>query len=237
MVIRVLAYNIRSLRDDDAALVRVIRATAPDLLLAQEAPRFFRWRRHATRLAARTGLVYLGGGAPATGPLLLCSPRARVERTEDLLLPPTPGLHRRGLATAVVRFGAVRLGVVSFHLGLRKAERQAHAGLLLDRIAALDTPYAVAAGDVNEDPSGPAFRRLAARLTDCRVAAPQGGEHTFPAADPRRRIDAVFATAGVEVLGCGVPGELPGVTPGDLRAATDHLPVLAVLRLPAPGTA
>lgn len=43
-VIRVLSYNIRSLRDDTDALARVIKACAPDLVLLQEAPRFFRWR-------------------------------------------------------------------------------------------------------------------------------------------------------------------------------------------------
>ena len=43
----------------------------------------------------------------------------------------------------------------------------------------------------------------------------------------------MFATDGIEVLGCGVPTELPGVSDADLRAATDHLPVLAALRVPA----
>ncbi|MGW0367162.1 endonuclease/exonuclease/phosphatase family protein [Streptomyces sp. NPDC002990] len=233
-VIRVLSYNIRSLRDDEDALARVIRACQPDLVCVQEAPRFFRWRKHAARLAAKCDLVVLGGGATAAGPLLLCSLRAFVERTQDVLLPLTPGLHRRGFATAVVRIGAVRVGLLSGHLSLQREERAAQAGMLLERLAALDVPYAIAAGDLNEDPEGPAFSRLAAELQDCWAVAPWGGGPTFPPAEPRRRIDAVFATPGVEVLGCGVPAGLPGVTPADLRAATDHLPVLAALRLPAP---
>ncbi|MFE0580461.1 MULTISPECIES: endonuclease/exonuclease/phosphatase family protein [unclassified Streptomyces] len=232
-VIRVLSYNIRSLRDDEEALVRVIRACEPDLVLVQEAPRFFRWRKHAARLAARCDLVVLGGGATATGPLLLCSLRVFVERTQDVLLPHRPGLHRRGLATAVVRIGGVRLGVVSAHLSLDRAERRDQADLLLDRLAALDTPYGIAAADVNEGPAGPAFRRLAGALQDCWSVAPWGGERTFPAAAPDRRIDAVFATADAQVLACGVPAGLAGVSATDLRSATDHLPVLAALRLPA----
>lgn len=88
-VIRVLSYNIRSMRDDEDALARVIRACEPDLVFIQEAPRFFRWRKHAARLAAKSELVVLTGGAPAAGPLLLCSLRATVERTEDVLLPLT----------------------------------------------------------------------------------------------------------------------------------------------------
>ncbi|MGW7786410.1 endonuclease/exonuclease/phosphatase family protein, partial [Streptomyces tricolor] len=100
-VLRVLSYNIRSMRDDTSALARVITACAPDLVLLQEAPRFFRWRKKLARLAAASGQVILTGGATAAGPAILCSLRATVERTEDVLLPLTPGLHPRGFPTAV----------------------------------------------------------------------------------------------------------------------------------------
>lgn len=92
-----------------------------------------------------TDLVVLGGGATAAGPLLLCSLRATVERTEDVLLPLTPGLHRRGLATAVVRIAGARLGVVSCHLSLQREERGSQAGMLLERIDAMGVPHAVVA--------------------------------------------------------------------------------------------
>ncbi|MFI8346081.1 endonuclease/exonuclease/phosphatase family protein [Streptomyces sp. NPDC085596] len=234
-IIRVLSYNIRSLRDDTEALARIITACAPDVLLLQEAPRFFRWRKKLARLATATGLVYLTGGAPAAGPAILCSMRATVERAEDTLLPLTPGQHRRGLATAVVRFGKARLGLISCHLGLQKAERQAQSGLLLERLGALGVEHAVIGGDLNEGPAGPAFTQLADALQDAAAVAPRGGTDTFPATAPARRIDAVLATKGIEVLACGVPTDLPGVTGSDLRAATDHLPVLAALRIPASG--
>ncbi|MGW2812860.1 endonuclease/exonuclease/phosphatase family protein [Streptomyces sp. NPDC001415] len=230
-VIRVLSYNIRSMRDDNAALARVIRACEPDLVLIQEAPRFFRWRKAAARLAAATDLVILSGGATAAGPMLLCSLRATVERTEDVLLPLTPGLHRRGFATAVVRIGGARIGVLSAHLSLQAAERYEQAGALLDRLAGMGVDHAVAGGDLNERPGGPSFRRLAGTLQDCWEVAPWGGEPTFSPKDPHQRIDAIFATRGVEVLGCGVPWGL--ASPADLTAATDHLPVLAALRVRA----
>ncbi|MGW7265497.1 endonuclease/exonuclease/phosphatase family protein [Streptomyces sp. NPDC054842] len=232
-VVRVLSYNIRSMRDDTDALARVIGACAPDLVLVQEAPRFFRWRKKLARLAAASGQVVLTGGATASGPAVLCSLRATVERTEDVLLPLTPGLHRRGFATAVVRFGGARLGVLSCHLSLQKDERYRQAGMLLDRVAGLGTPYAVAGGDLNERPGGRAFTRVGEELRDCWATAPWGAEHTSTPADPHQRIDALFATPGVEILGCGVPLGHPGVTQTDLRAATDHLPVLAALRIPA----
>ncbi|MFD1833357.1 endonuclease/exonuclease/phosphatase family protein [Streptomyces desertarenae] len=235
-VVRLLSYNIRSLRDDVGALVRVIRACAPDVVCVQEAPRFFRWRKYAARLARATDLVHVTGGATATGPMILSSLRAHVERTEDVLLPRTPGLHRRGLATAVLRFGpAARLAVVSCHLSLAEWERHEQAGMVLERLAGTGEDAAVVAGDLNDEPDGRAFRRLAAELQDGWATSPWGGENTSPARGPRKRIDAVLATGAVEVLGCGVPAGLPGVTEADLRAATDHLPVLAALRVPAAG--
>ncbi|MDT3399042.1 endonuclease/exonuclease/phosphatase family protein [Streptomyces sp. B1866] len=258
-VIRVLSYNVRSLRDDRHALARVVRACAPDVLCVQEAPRFFRWRKAASWLARETGLVYTTGGATTAGPMILTSLRAHVERTEEILLPRTPGLHQRGLATAVLRFGglggsgaggsgagqesagqesagqesasAIRLGVVCCHLSLSADERYAQAGLVLDRVAALGVPCVVA-GDLNDRPGGRAFRRLTGTLRDGWETRPWGGAFTSTPDDPHQRIDAVLATERVDVLGCGVPAGLPGVADADLRAATDHLPVLAAVRVP-----
>lgn len=232
-VIRVLSYNVRSLRDDKAALARVIRACAPDIALIQEAPRFFRWRKAAARLARDAGMVTVTGGATAAGPLVLSSLRVTVERTEDVLLPRTPGLHQRGFATAVVRVGGARLSVLSCHLSLQAQERYEQGGMLLDRLAAMGEIHAVAGGDLNDRPQGRTFRRIAGALQDARTVRPWGGEYTSTPVDPHQRIDAIFTTSGIEVLGCGVPEALSGVTRSDLRAATDHLPVLAALRVPS----
>ncbi|WP_335973970.1 MULTISPECIES: endonuclease/exonuclease/phosphatase family protein [Streptomycetaceae] len=232
-VIRVLSYNVRSLRDDTEALARVIRACAPDLLLVQEAPRFFRWRKAAARLAESTGLFYVTGGAPAAGPMILASLRARVIRTEDILLPRTPGLHQRGFATAVLGFGGARLSVLSAHLSLRAEERLEQAALLLRHLDALGEEHQVAGGDLNDGPGGRAFDRVAGKLQDAWAAEPWGGEATSPSSGARRRIDGIFASTGIEVLGAGVPLNVPGVKRTDLASATDHLPVLAALRVPA----
>lgn len=234
VIVRVLSYNIRSMRDDTAALARVIAACRPDVVCVQEAPRFFRWRKAAARLARTSGLVYVAGGATASGPMILCSLRAHVERTEDVLLPRTPGLHQRGFATAVLRFGRARLGVLSCHLSVEDWERYEQGRLLLDQLSAMDVPYAVAAGDLNDRPDGRTSGLLADALQDGWATKPWGREHTTRLGDPLQRIDVVFATEGVEVLGCGVPMGLPHVEERDLRAATDHLPVLAALRVPAP---
>lgn len=237
-VVRLLSYNVRSLRDDKEALVRVIRACAPDVVCVQEAPRFFRWRKYAAWLGRRTELNYVAGGATASGPMILASLRSHVEHAEDILLPRTPGLHQRGFASAVLRFGSsARLGVVSFHLSLQARERSGQGRALLEQVRGLGdfTAAAVAAGDLNERPEGRTFGLLGDRLQDAWRVAPWGGEYTSTRRDPHQRIDAVFATPAVEVLAAGVPSGLPGVTPADLAAATDHLPVLAILRVPPTG--
>ncbi|OEV01671.1 endonuclease/exonuclease/phosphatase family protein [Streptomyces oceani] len=234
-VVRLLSYNIRAMRDDREALVRVIRACAPDVVCVQEAPRFFRWRKYASWLARRTDLCYVTGGATACGPMILSSLRAYVEHTEDIVLPRSPGLHRRGFATALLRFGSsARLSVTSCHLSLQSDERYAQAARLAERLPRPETPHSVVAADLNERPGGRSFRLLtdSGPLRDVWASKPWGSEHTHPAAAPRQRIDAVLATDGVEVLGGGVPVGLPGIDERILGAASDHRPVLTALRVP-----
>jgi endonuclease/exonuclease/phosphatase family metal-dependent hydrolase len=229
--VRLLSYNVRSMRDDVPALARVIRAAAPDVVCLQEAPRFVGWRGHAARLGRATGLYYVTGGAPARGTMIMATLRPRVERAEDVELPYHRGRHRRALATAVLRFGTARLGVISCHLSLHAAERHQQSGLLLERVAAMDVPATVVAGDLNERPGGRAYRRLTTRLHDGWTTAPSGGELTFPSHAPDRRVDAVLTTPATPLTRCGVPA-LPAISPHDLAIATDHLPVLAIVNLP-----
>jgi endonuclease/exonuclease/phosphatase family metal-dependent hydrolase len=232
--VRLLSYNIRSLRDDRRALVRVIRACAPDLVCIQESPRYWRPGGQAAWLARHTGTAVLaGGGRIAAGPLLLGRPAVQVLAVRDRLLPKTRGLHARGFATAVVRVdGCAPFTVTSCHLSLDADERYAQFRALPEQLTGV--PHGVVAGDFNEHPDGPGWQLLAARLQDAHPAAPWGGTFTSVPENPYQRIDAVFATPDVRVLACGVPHGLPGVADADLRAATDHLPVLAVLEIPAP---
>ncbi|WP_354639726.1 endonuclease/exonuclease/phosphatase family protein [Kitasatospora camelliae] len=229
--VRVLSYNIRSLRDDRHALVRVIRACEPDLICVQESPRYWKPEKQAAWLARQTGTVVLsGGGRIAAGPLLLGHLRVDLLAVRDRLLPKRPGLHARGFATALVRIGrSVPFSVTSCHLSLDPEERFSQFGLLPGQVDPGE--QGLIAGDFNEHPDGPGWRRLAEDFQDGHVVAPWGGTFTSVPANPYQRIDAVFATPGVEVLGCGVPVGL--AAEADLRAATDHLPVLAVVRVPA----
>ncbi|OIV35619.1 hypothetical protein BIV57_20680, partial [Mangrovactinospora gilvigrisea] len=179
-VVRVLGYNIRSLKDDPAETARVVRACRPDVLCVQEAPRFWRWARKSADFASACEMLWVGGGRPASGPMLLTSPRMRVEWTEDVLLPRTPGLHQRGFAVAGLRVGegaaAPRLTALSCHLSLSPGERAEQARAALERVAGRGP--CVVAGDINEGPGGAAWSLLAGELDDAWGTAAWGGEWT-----------------------------------------------------------
>jgi len=232
-LLRVLTYNVRGLRDDTSALVRVIRAADPDVLCLQEAPRMLRWRPRIAALARAAGLSYVAGGGSTGGTALLAHLRVGVDGVDEYRLTKTRGLHRRGLAVARLRVisgrGIGEVDVASVHLGLDVAERVRHSQEVLARLSGCH--HLVLAGDLNEPPGGPVWIRFAAAgLIDACASAPGRTEVTFSARDPRRRIDAVFATAGLGVVRAGVPSDLVDRT--DVLQATDHRPVLAVVRLP-----
>jgi endonuclease/exonuclease/phosphatase family metal-dependent hydrolase len=231
--IRLLTYNVRSLRDDEHAVADIIRCNAPDIVCVQEAPRLIRWRSRCARLARLSGLLVVTGGRLAAGNLILASLRTQVIHTEDVRFPRTGWLHRRGLALAVLDMAGIRIGVVGLHFGLDASERARHLEPTLAYADRLQRDYRtdvlVVAGDLNDTPTGPVWQRLAARWPDARVAAPEGDEATFTSRKPRSRIDGIF-TDGV-VLGCGVPPP-PNGDPSAYATASDHRPVLARSGLP-----
>ncbi|MDX6743185.1 endonuclease/exonuclease/phosphatase family protein [Actinocorallia sp. A-T 12471] len=217
---RVLGYNLRSLRDDPAAVARVVRACAPDLLCLQEVPRYGRWRAARAALADAVGMRVLAGRRTA-GLAVLGGPRVRLVRRGFHRLSWSPPRHRRALAVAVVEVGGLELAVASTHFALDPAERVRHVRELLGVLPRYGAPV-VLGGDFNEGPDGPAWGLLREALRDAHAAAPEGGSATFPARAPRRRIDGFFTDPSLAVLGCGVPAD----PVGDFPRATDHLPVL-----------
>lgn len=207
---RIVTWNVRSLRDDAAGVARVLRELDPDVVLVQEAPRLWRWRAACARLARESGLVVVTGGRPAAGNLILCSMRVRVVSSRDVLLPKRPRLHRRGAATAVLELDGRQLSVLGTHLDLDAQARLDSAR----RLAA--SAYDVVGADVNEEPGGPAWLAL----SEGKVDAAAGLGPTFSVASPRRRIDGLFVgprfrVAACEVIECG--------------PVSDHKPILVSL--------
>jgi endonuclease/exonuclease/phosphatase family metal-dependent hydrolase len=222
--VRLLTYNIRSLRDDAAAVARVIRACRPDVVAIQEAPRFWLWRAKCARLAHSSGLTIVTGGRAAASNLLLRSPAVIVESARNVLFSADPRLHRRGAAIAVLNLAGRRFAVAGTHLDLVEQPRVRHVGELhavLDAVAPDGVPTVVA-GDVNDVPESQTWRLLAQQRVD---AVPDGDGFTYSARHPQRRIDGVFADPLLRIVSAEVIG-----TP-DVVIASDHRPVLVELEL------
>ncbi|MCP2338468.1 endonuclease/exonuclease/phosphatase family protein [Actinomadura rupiterrae] len=231
VTVRVVSYNIRSLRDDPDAVARVVRALRPDVLCLQEVPRFATWWWQRRRLARACGMR-IAAGRRACGLAVFTAPHVQRVAREFALLSRVPDLHRRALALAVLQVDGAPLIAASTHLDLEDEPRLRHVGEVLARLERAKARHRaplVLTGDINEEPHGPAWRRLATRFQDAHAIAPDGDSFTFSAMEPVRRIDGVFADKGIHVQGCGVP-----TTPellADYPKATDHRPVLATLRL------
>jgi endonuclease/exonuclease/phosphatase family metal-dependent hydrolase len=229
--IRVLTYNVRDLKDDVGALARVVRAIAPDVACLQEVPRLPFAGHRVGALADACGLLWSGGAEKTGGAAVLTSLRID-QRASGAGQLPVSGLltRRRGYAAGVVGVpGGPSLTVASVHLSLVPEERVRHARLVWDRLQALGPAPYVVAGDLNEPPGGSAWEAFGPALRDAVGSA--AGEPTFTARSPRRRIDAVLVSEGVVVESIRVPGAADGVDPVDLVQASDHLPVVADLRI------
>lgn len=221
--LRVASYNLRDLLDDTEAAARVIRTINPDVLCLQEVPRHLLSTHRIASFAARCGLYWSGGNRGSGGTTVMSSLRLDVADVRHGSLPVARFQRERGYAVSQVRIpGHQMVGFVSMHLGLEARERAAHAATVLEALPG-DGPLVVA-GDLNEGSDGQAWTAIGRRL--CVVT---GDAPTFPASNPRHRLDVIFASSTLSV----VPTARVDLDPADLVAATDHLPVWVDLDLSA----
>jgi endonuclease/exonuclease/phosphatase family metal-dependent hydrolase len=226
VALRVVSWNVRSLRDDAAAVAATLRQLRPDVVCLQEAPRFFRWRSKVAALARESELLVAGGGRACGANVVFTNLRVQVRDVLETRLPTHVTRHQRGLVLAVLEIGGEQVLVGGTHLSLDGAERVRQAEEAARRLAAMGIGHAVLCGDLNDVPDGPTWQALTRDLRDAHVEQPAGGAPTFPAAAPDRRIDAVLVSPSVSVVGAGVPDGL-----ANPAAASDHLPVVADLQL------
>jgi endonuclease/exonuclease/phosphatase family metal-dependent hydrolase len=214
--VRVVSWNVRSLRDDvpGGGVAAALQALDPDIALVQEAPRLWRSGAACRRLARGSGLSVVTGGRAAAGNLLLVGSRVGVRSSYDVVLPRRPGLHRRAAVMAVLDVEGRALAVLGTHLDL-DPDARLDSAQRVRAAAPADLPLVVGA-DVNDDPGSPAWGALGNGLVD----AGEGLGPTFSVRSPRRRIDAVFVDDALTVRACRVE---------DTGAVSDHFAVVADL--------
>ena len=224
--LRLLSWNVRSLRDGRAGVATVIREAGVDVALIQEAPRLARWRSKRAALAREAGMI-VGTADRVGGLVVLTSMRSWVLGHDHRTLPRLGGRHRRAVVAACVSVaGEPAWRVAVTHLGLHPAERLEHARQVNAGVLNPEpSEPVVLAADVNDVPESGAWRSLSEGLIDALGAA-GAGDPTYPAAAPRRRIDAVFVSPGVQVVQARVLDLLRTDPP------SDHLPLFVRLRRP-----
>jgi endonuclease/exonuclease/phosphatase family metal-dependent hydrolase len=225
--VRVLSYNVRSMRDDRAALGRVISSARPDVVCVQEAPRFARWRSLCAELARRSGMVVVSGGRTAAAQLIISNLGVDVITTVDTKFSKDRGLHQRGAAIAVLRKNGASFAVAGTHLDLDEAARLRHIEELERAIAAHvpDEIPALVACDANAKPGSRTWQALTEHRRDAFAVAGTGTGYTSTAANPHQRIDGIFVDPRMTVTHAEV------VDHPDAALASDHLAVLAELQI------
>jgi endonuclease/exonuclease/phosphatase family metal-dependent hydrolase len=224
--LRVLSYNVHRWGDDRAALARVVKACAPDVMLVQEAPTWWGTRRKRRAMAASFGMNYVtasarnailvADGTELVEPLHWRIWRPFVRRRLRLIATQLPG----GAVGGRITLGSTPMALVVCHLGLQILGRQRELEQVLRGCRSFGTPYLLV-GDLNEEPDGPVWKRLAEEgLTD--LGADAGP--TFSSTNPHKRIDGAHLTPSLHGRMLKVPA-----SHGDLAAASDHLPLLLEL--------
>jgi len=217
-----MTYNVYGARYR-TPLRQVVKAVAPDVLVVNETPKApLLWRWQCDRLARSWGMRRAGGGRDAGSNMICVSPRVDVVWTSARRLGQPRFKPRRGIVAVQCAVDGVEFGVVGVHLSLLRWSRPSEAAAALADAQRLQGPL-ILAGDFNERPNEPSWEIFRnAGLVD--HADPEA--FTSQAATPNKRIDGLLVRGAV-VLSHAVP-DLP---PGELAAASDHLPVVATVEI------
>lgn len=246
MLVRVVSWNVHKCvggldrRYDPGRTAAVLAAAEPDLVLLQEVAQNGRWYHHhrqvdvlgdALGLPHRSYFVNVRFG-PRRGEygnaVLSRLPIAATENV-DLTL---AGHKARSVLHAELRLhlpggGSRTLHVFNLHLGLGERERREQLRRLLAcRPLAGIQPHtpALLAGDFN-DVYGTLGKRL---LEPAGFRGPTRPLRTFPAYAPLRALDSLYVRGDLDVQ------HIARSRSRGARLASDHLPLVAELRLRSP---
>ncbi|MGY6536058.1 MAG: endonuclease/exonuclease/phosphatase family protein [Pararhodobacter sp.] len=230
------SYNVhkavgRDMRRDPARTIDVIREIGADIVALQEVDRRFGAREGVLDLdvlRARTGLSpvplsdRLGRGAHGWHGNLLLIRGAEVEDARPITL---PGLEPRGAIVADLRVAGQPLRIIAAHLGLFHQSRLLQARHLTQEVEQAAGRPVILMGDLNEWRLGVGCSLMPLRKGLRAVKRSADTVASFPAAMPMLPLDRIIACNRADML---------DLTPHDTplsRAASDHLPIKARVRL------
>src|SRR5215218_38020 len=235
-----MSYNIRQGRDVDGVLdlgriAAVIGGQSPDLVALQEVGRHWSadsdFRDQAAELARLLQMASVFGATLDRDPLQPGAPRRQygtailsawpLSASQNILLPrASPDAEQRGLLVADVDLDGVPFRIHNTHLGVSAEERRLQVEAILGEADRTSGPHALL-GDLNARPDAPELAPLFERFDDAWSLAGDGDGFTFPASEPKARIDYVLVSLQLRVRRVGVPA-LQG---------SDHLPLVAEVAL------
>lgn len=248
VTVRLVSWNVHKCvggfdrRYDPQRIVEVLAATAPDIVLLQEVAQNGRWYSHHRQvdlLGDALGMphrsyfvnVRFGPRRGEYGNAILS--RLPIVSSENLDVT-LPNRKVRSVLHAELRIpttegGARTLHLFNLHLGLGEAERREQLRRLLEtrnlQSIHARTPTLVA-GDFN-DVWGTLGKRI---LVPAGFTGPSRPIRTFPAWAPVRALDSLYVRGDLEVLDLSRPRTKLA------RLASDHVPLIASLRVPPPAT-
>ncbi len=237
--LKVMSYNVHSCSGMDGRIsprriARTIAQENPDIVALQELDSGrsrSRGEDQANMIASVLGyhVVFcptVTDGGECYGHAVLS--RWPLETVKVAGLPSHPGglwPEKRGALWTCLNFHGVRIHVVTTHLGLASAERQAQMRALLGNDwlgPVMPEEPVILCGDFNCRPGGATHRLATAFLRD--VAGPRGFS-TFSSLQPMVRLDHIFVSRHFRTENARV------VDNHLTRVSSDHLPLFAELTM------
>lgn len=232
--LRIMTYNVHRCvgadgRADPRRIAEVIATCQPDVVALQELDV---GRLRTGGIDQAHAIAHLLGMSvhfhPAFqveeelyGDAILTALPMRLVKTGPL--PGSIGFEPRGALWAAVEASGTEMQIINTHLGLPAYERMAQAKTLLGQNW-IDHPDCrdpvILLGDFNARRRSVVYRMFTTRLRDAQLVLHKRARRTFPARMPMLRIDHIFCSRSVDVLGVEVPRS-PLV-----RTASDHLPLV-----------
>lgn len=233
--LRVVSWNVHGCVGTDRLfaperIAAWLRALAPDIVLLQEVGDIRGVHPpvdQASTIAEALGFSCAVGITVRTGPYGYGNAtltRFTVVESESIDLS-VWGREPRLALRAVIGYDALRIITLNVHLGLGPEERRTQLRRLLPALdSQLGHEAVLMGGDFNDFPPGPVTLTLRHRMVD--AAARIKKSRTFPSRRPLLRLDRLYVGPGARVAAARVVSE------GDIRVASDHLPVLVDFVVP-----